>query len=125
MKSQRTKTCGQLAILFSVISALLLFGPFAFYAIKAFIVAETVKKLALGAMFFISGIIYVFCLAQKYHPRSIVWLLVLGIYVALEHIIPLIIAVAIASLLDEFVFTPLAKRYRELTRTNKEIDRRN
>ena len=62
MKSPRTKQCERLALLFSIISAILLIGPFAFYAIKAFIVAEIVQKLALGVMFFVSGIIYIFCI---------------------------------------------------------------
>jgi hypothetical protein len=124
MISNRTKQCQRLAFLFGFLSFILLLIPFGYYAVVAFMTAGVVQKLGLGVMFFVAAAVYAFCLLQKYQPRSIIWIMVIGMYIALQNIMPLIIAVAAVSILDEFIFTPLAKRYRELARTNKEIDRR-
>ena len=61
---------------------------------------------------------------MKLHLRSAIWLLVLGVYICLQNIQTLLIMVAVCTILDEIVFTPLHKKYKNLYIINKEIDKR-
>lgn len=60
----------------------------------------------------------------KHHIRSVVWILMLGIYVCLKDIQALLIVIAIFTILDEFFVTPLYKHYKERYHINREIDKR-
>ena len=50
--------------------------------------------------------------------------MILGIYVCIGNIIPLLFVMIATTGLDEFVFTPLYKRYNNKYIINKEIDKR-
>lgn len=124
MRSDRTKQCARRYVIYSILSFLLLLFPFGYYTITGFITTGLIQKASLGVMFIMSGFMCLFCLIKKHKPRSIIWLLVIGLYIALENIMPLIIMVAIVSLLDEFIFAPQAQKYKRLTEENTEMDRR-
>lgn len=118
-KQYRTKKyiCLGLSLLVTVLPVLV-------YLIKGFIEAETVQKLSLGMFAIASVALVAINILLKMHLRSPIWLLVLGIYIALKNILPLLIMVAIGTILDEFLFTPLYKSYKAKTQINKEIDKR-
>lgn len=48
----------------------------------------------------------------------------IGLYVAVDNIIPLLIMLAVTTIIDEFILTPLARHYKAKYTINKEIDNR-
>ena len=124
-KSDITKKYQRLAILFQALSILVLIAPLAYYTIYGFINGEVTEKLTLGVTFVVACILLVINVLFKYHIRSTIWILVLGIYFCIDSIMPLLLMVAIGTILDEFVLTPLYKSYKNKCTINKEIDKRN
>ena len=61
---------------------------------------------------------------RKIHLRSTIYILMIGLWVALDKLLPFIITIGICTILDELIFTPLYKRYREDYHTNKQLDKR-
>lgn len=123
-KSDITKKYQRLAILFQALSILVLVAPLAYYTIYGFINGEVTEKLTLGVTFVVACILLVINVLFKYHIRSTIWILVLGIYFCIDSIMPLLLMVAIGTILDEFVLTPLYKSYKSKCTINKEIDKR-
>ena len=110
--------------IFSILSILCLIGPLLFFIIQGFAGAAVVGKLvlsltSLGAII-LAGISVLF----KYHLRSPIFLCLMGLWVALESLLPAIICISIAVILDEFIFSPLKAKYKQLYIINKEIDKR-
>lgn len=122
--SKETRKYKNLSILFLALSILVLVAPLAYYSIVGFIEGETTEKFTLGLTFVIASILFVINILFKFHIRSTIWVLVLGIYFCLDNILPLIFMVAIGNILDEFLFTPLHKHYKSKASINKEIDKR-
>lgn len=122
--SKETRKYKNLSILFLALSILVLVAPLAYYSIEGFIEGETTEKFTLGLTFVIASILFVINILFKFHIRSTIWVLVLGIYFCLDNILPLIFMVAIGNILDEFLFTPLHKHYKSKASINKEIDKR-
>lgn len=123
-KSDITKKYQRLYILFQALSILILVAPLAYYTIYGFINGEVTEKLTLGITFVVACILLVINVLFKYHIRSTIWVLVLGIYFCIDNILPLLLMVAIGTILDEFVLTPLYKMYHTKCTINKEIDKR-
>lgn len=125
MKSDITKKYQRLSILFQCLSILVLVGPLAYYTILGFVNGEVTEKFTLGVTFVIAAILFIVNILFKYHIRSIIWILVLGIYFCISNILPLLLMVAIGTILDEFILTPLHKSYKNKCTINREIDKRN
>ena len=129
MKSQRTKHCRTLSIIFSILHLLCLLGPFIYFIPYALTVGEPVEKLSLtlftvvGATLLVLGFMTDLKHRQGLH-KTIFWLLVLGITICLNSVQTFVYIIAAVSIIDELVFCKLKNRYGELYRTNKEIDRR-
>ena len=119
-----TKKYKRLARLFSLLSILVLLAPLAYYLVEAFIAGVVIEKLALGGLATMAIILTLFNTIMKANLRSPIWLILLGIFFVLENILPLIIFIAAGTILDEFILTPLARRYRNLYTINNEIDKR-
>lgn len=63
-------------------------------------------------------------LCQK-HLRSPIWIVLLALYFAIgQYLLPLIICLAIGTILDELVFRPLITNIREKLNASKVIDSR-
>ena len=63
-------------------------------------------------------------IAQK-RMRCPIWILVIGLYVAVrDWLLPLIIILAVTSVLDDLVFTPLISHYKARMEASKVIDDR-
>lgn len=123
-KSEITKKYRILSIITNLASILLLLTPLLVFGVKAFIVAETVEKLALGALASTAIVMSIMNLAMKIHLRSPVWLCLLGIYFILENIMPLIIVISLSTIIDELIISPLHKKFKNQLTINKEIDKR-
>lgn len=119
-----TKKYKRLARLFSLLSILVLLAPLAYYLVEAFIAGVVIEKLALGGLATMAIILALFNIIMKSNLRSPIWLILLGIFFVLENILPLIIFIAAGTILDEFILSPLARRYRNLYTINNEIDKR-
>lgn len=122
--SKETRKYKALSTLFLALSILILVAPIAYYSIQGFIEGETTEKFTLGITFVIACILFVINIMFKFHIKSTIWILVLGIYFCLDNILPMIFILAIGNILDEFVFTPLHKHFKNKAIINKEIDKR-
>lgn len=110
---------------FRIINILLMFAPFLVYTVMAYSGdASTPRMIGLTASLVIAAIITVLNIILKFKMRCVIWIVFLGIYIAMENIIPLILIVAIASILDDFVLTPLIKRAEQEYVSNKTFDKR-
>ena len=122
--SQVTKKYKILSRIFFWLSVAVTIGPLGFYVSKAFIEGSTVEKLSLGCFATVAMILVIINTIFKMHLRSTIWLLVLGIYIAIDFIMPLLIMVAVGTILDEFLFGPLHKHFKNKATINAEIDKR-
>lgn len=112
------------ALIFQCLSTLVLAAPIIYYTILGFINGETTEKFTLGITFVIAAIMLAINIIFKYHIRSTLWIVVLGIYICLDSIQALLIMVAVGTILDEFLLTPLHKSYKSKANINREIDKR-
>jgi len=60
----------------------------------------------------------------KLRLRCIPWILLLGIYVCLKEITSLLVIMAITTIIDEMIVTPLHKSLKNKYIINKEMDKR-
>ena len=114
------------AIICKTLSILLTVAPLITYVIMG-LIDNTIHrgdKLFLGGMVICALILVTINTLFKYHLRSPLFLMLLGVYFALGNILPLIIILSIGVVLDEFILSPLATKYKTLTTINKEIDKR-
>ena len=111
-----------LLLILSILCNLL---PIAIYTIKAFIVAGIGQKVTLGVCLTLSLLFVLINFITKHRIRSTLWILLIGIYVCLDHIQSLLIIMAITTIIDEFILEPAYKRVKNKYIINKEIDKRN
>lgn len=111
-----------LLLILSVLCNLL---PIAIYTIKAFIVAGVGQKVTLGVCLTLALLFVLINIITKHRIRSTLWILLIGIYVCLDHIQSLLIIMAITTIIDEFILEPAYKRVKNKYIINKEIDKRN
>lgn len=124
MMSQQTKKYKTLSIIFTCLSILSLLGPLTFYFIQGFVVAEVAYKFVLSMSLILCIFLTVISLLAKFHLRCPLFILLLGLFFVLDSVIPLLICLAVATILDELCFSPLAKHFRSKYSINKEIDKR-
>ena len=100
--------------------------PITIYTIMAFINndVEKVNKYTLGLMCSLAIIVTLINIIAKLHLRCIPWILLLGIYLCLKDITTLLIIMAITTIIDELILTPLHKSFKNKYIINKEIDKR-
>lgn len=111
-------------ILCKTLSILMTLIPLVIYTIKGFCEGTPASKVTLGVCFTTALILTIINVVFKYHMRSTIWILMIGLYVAVDNIIPLLIILAITTILDEFILTPLSRHYKAKYTINKEIDER-
>lgn len=119
-----TKHYFKLMIIFLLLSCFCIFGPMMFFFGRAFVVGDTTQKTTLGITFMIAAILFGVNLVMKSHLRSVLWVLVLGIFIVMDHYLAIIIVFAVSCFLEELIFSPLYRYYKSKVRINKEIDKR-
>lgn len=123
-KSKITKDYQTGAIVLQVLSIMCTVVPLLVFSIIAFIKGEPQEKAVMGATLTTALIMGAVSLIFKHHIRSTIWIAALGIYACLRDIQDMLITMAVCTIADEFIFTPLAKHFKSKYSINKEIDRR-
>ena len=98
--------------------------PVIIYTIKGFMDGSIGEKVSLGICVILALMFMLINVMFKYHIRSTLWVLLIGIYVCIDNIIPLLIIMAATTIIDEFVLVPLINKYKNTFIINKEIDLR-
>ena len=124
--STMTKKYKRLSILTFLLSALCSLCPIFIYVIKAFVDndVQAVNKYTLGIMCSVALVVTLINIVAKLHLRCIPWILLLGIYLCLKNITALLVIMAITTIIDELILTPLHKSFKNKYTINKEIDKR-
>ena len=98
--------------------------PVIIYTIMGFMDGTIGEKVSLGICVILALIFVLINVMFKYHIRSTLWVLLIGIYLCIDNIIPLLIIMAATTIIDEFVLVPLINKYKNKYIINKEIDLR-
>ena len=126
MNTTITKRYKNLTILTFWLSVLLTICPILIYVARAFLSSEvqSVNKYTLGIMCSVALIVTLINIVAKLRLRCIPWILLLGIYICLKEITSLLAIMAITTIIDEMIVTPLHKSLKNKYIINKEMDKR-
>lgn len=119
-----TKTYKIKKIIFSILSFLSIFVPLLVFIIIGYAQGAVVSKVVLSITSVFAIVLALGSLLMKLHLRSPVFIVLIGLWSALNNLLPFIIVISITTILDELIFTPLKKKYKNLYTINKEIDKR-
>lgn len=121
-----TKKYKTLKVVFQLLSFLITIAPIIVYTIVGFANGdiETGKKVFLGFTLVSAIILVAINVLFKHHLRSPLFLMILGIYFALDKILPLLIIISAGIVVDEFILQPLVKSFKSKYQINREIDKR-
>ena len=108
------------------LSILMTIGPLAYFFVKAYIDGEVgvTQKMTLGICTVVCAILIIINITVKKSLRSPIYIIIIGIYVCLDNLMLLFIVMAATTILDEFIFSPLASKFKNQYTINKEIDKR-
>lgn len=125
-ESKVTKSMKRKYYFYQVLSILVTVAPLLVYIVIGFANGDIHKgqKVFLGFTCIMAAILVTINTLMKYHLRSPLFILLLGVYYALTNILPLIVIIAVGTIIDEFLFAPKAKKYKLKMQMNKEIDNR-
>lgn len=99
-------------------------GPLLTYVIIGFSNAEPTTRVLLSLSTISAMIMTFVSVVFKFHLRSTIFILMLGIHCCISNITALITVMAITTLIDELILVPLCKIYKNKYTINKEIDKR-
>lgn len=124
--SKYTKRTKAWLWLFRILDVLILLLPLAVAIGFAYAnnIAPTHQKVALTGCIAIAIILTVFNIITKRHLRSPIWIVLIGLYCITQDILPLIITLACATVVDEFILSPLITHFKTKLIADKAIDRR-
>ena len=122
--SKVTKNCRAIDIGCLLVSILINLAPLIIGVVYAFINGEPAQKFTMGMTITVAVILSVYNLVAKMHLRSVLWVLLLGISFCLNDIKQLLVIMAISTIVDELVFSPLHVHYHSKYLINKEYDER-
>lgn len=120
-----TKKYKRLSFIFGLLSILCTVVPVTYFTVLGFINGEIRNKVTLGCTLMLCLVLVVINIIKKENLRSPVYIMILGIYMCLDNLLSLFLIMAITTMLDEMVFTPLHRMYKNRAIINREIDKRN
>ena len=126
-ESKFTKKSRTLLWTWRIIDWICLFLPLIIYLIigLASNSVTTGAKVSLVAMLFLALILTAINVIAQKHLRCPIWVMLIGLYIAMDrYLMPLIIILAVTSILDDLLFTPLIHYYYTQTVASKTIDKR-
>jgi hypothetical protein len=83
------------------------------------------QKLALVGSVFVAMLVSTFNLIRHSGLKSPLWIVILGLYFAIsQHLLPLMLALALTSIIQDFVVEPMLKKYKIKLEASKAIDDR-
>ena len=121
---ERTAKFKKSKVILGLISFLLCYAPLFVALVVGFSYTEGAGKISLTISCALALLLTIINLISKYSIRSTMWILLIGIYIALDDVMPYLIAIAICTIVDEFIISPLHKKYKDLYTINREIDAR-
>lgn len=127
MASKFTKECRFKLWLFRILDWICLFMPLIIYIVVALSSGEAIvaQKVAVVSTTMVAIILSVFNVISQKKLRCPIWIILIGLFVAIrDYLMPLIIILAITSVLDDLVFTPVISYYRTKLIANKAMDER-
>lgn len=124
MKSEITKRYTRLSRIFLILEAIILTAPLIGYLIVGLRTSEPKEQVTLTATAMMALVLTSINLGFKCKFRSPIWLLLIGIYIAVDDMLPLILMIAAGSIIDEFLLSPLNHMFRSKASINCQIDKR-
>lgn len=125
--SEYTKKCRRQLWLYRIIDALLLLAPLIGYfgfAISSGQVT-TAGKVTLVSTVAIALVLVVFNVIAQKRLRCPIWIVLIGFFVAIrDWLLPLVILLAVVSVVDDLILTPLISYYRTKLIASKTMDDR-
>lgn len=107
-----------------IISLLLCYAPLLVALITGFSYSDNERgKVTLSICCIVALLLTIINIISKYSVRSTMWVLLLGAYAVLEDVMPYLIAIAICTIIDEFIITPIYKSVKNRYIINREIDK--
>lgn len=104
---------------------LLLVTPIFYFFVSALASgADSWKKVTLVMSALISLGLIGLNFILKFHLRSPLFFMLIGIHVVMDNVMVLLVLIAISSALDEFILTPWIKKVKTQLIANKEMDKR-
>lgn len=124
--SKYTRICRAKLWLFRILDWICLGLPIVVYVIVALSGGALVaQKVAVVSTLMVAIILTVFNVIAQKRLRCPIWIILIGLFIAIrDYLMPLIIILAITSVLDDLVFTPLISYYRTKYIANKAMDER-
>lgn len=126
-ESNYTKVCRAKLWLYRSLDLIILFAPVIVYTIIALTKdGVTVPgRVAVVGSVCIALILSLFNIIAQKRLRCPIWIILIGLYVAIKEILlPLIIILAVVTVIDDLLLTPLITYYRTKLISNKTIDER-
>lgn len=127
MASKFTRECRFKLWLFRILDWICLFMPLIIYIGIALSSGEAIvaQKVAVVSTTMVALILSIFNILSQKRLRCPIWIILIGLFVAVrDYLMPLIIILAITSVLDDLVFTPLISYYKTKLIANKAMDER-
>lgn len=126
-QSEFTKKTRAKFWLFRILNWACLAAPVFIYAIVALFSGTTLigGRIVISFTFVVVIMLSILNAVAKLKLRSPVWIMLIGVYVAMkEKLLPLVIIMAVTSILSDFVFAPLEKKYADKLAASRTIDER-
>lgn len=129
MKSKRTCTLSKRKHLFGFLHFLCLFGPLFYFIPYGYITGETAEKVGMSFSLIVTTIILLVSIVIDSTHRAglhktMLWVLVIGCMITLDKVRGFVYILAVVSILDELLFSPLLHSTRSKLVASKEIDKR-
>ena len=125
--SEFTKSCRRKLWICRICDWICLIMPIIIYVVIA-LSNNGIKmgyKVTLVSMLIIAIILCIINVIAQKRLRCPIWIILIGLYIAMrDYLLPLVIILAVVSILDDLVFTPLIHYYYTKTVASKTIDQR-
>ena len=126
-QSTYTKNCRIKLWLYRILDWICLFAPVLVYICIALFSGgvAVLGKVSIVATVIIALVLTVINIIAQKRLRCPIWIILIGLYVAIQqYLMPLIIILAVTSVMDDLLFTPLIHYYYTKLVASKTIDER-
>lgn len=122
--SEATKKLRNRCVLFGIISWSLAFAPAFSSVVMGYVQSDPRQKFLLTGAVTFALLVAAIGAINKLRIRSTIWIVLLGLYFAIRDIVPVLVAIAVCTVIDELIAEPVYKHYKTRYKINKEIDKR-
>ena len=119
---EKTKHLRAGKIIMHIISIALCYVPLLVALITGFTYNDGAGKVTMSICCVFALLLTVINIISKYSVRSTMWIILIGIYTVLDDVMPYLIAIAVCTVLDEFIVSPIYRSLKNRYIINKEID---